>query len=264
LEVWAIANQKGGVGKTTTTVSLAGLLSKRGMRTLLIDLDPHGSLTAYFGWNPDALQDSVYGLFQRSTGSAQMPLATVLKKTALPEVNLLPASSTLATLDRQIAGKDGMGLVLAETLRDCATRFEHVLIDCPPVFGVLMLNALAACRLLIIPVQTEFLALKGLERMCHTLTMVARAQKREVDYVVLPTLYDQRTRACRESLQSLRKHYLGRLWNGLIPVDTRFRDASRAGVPLTVNAPGARGSKGYEAFLGFLLQRDGSTCALSA
>ena len=264
MDVWAIANQKGGVGKTTTTVSLAGLLSKRGKKTLLIDLDPHGSMTAYFGWNPDALQDSVYGLFQRSAGSAQVPLATVLKKTPLPEVYLLPASSPLATLDRQIAGKEGMGLVLVETLRHCGTHFQHVLIDCPPVFGVLMLNALAACRLLIIPVQTEFLALKGLERMCHTLAMVSRAQQRELDHVVLPTLYDQRTRASRESLQSLRKQYPGRVWDGLIPVDTRFRDASRAGVPLTVIAPGARGSQGYEAFLAFLLQRDGSVCALSA
>lgn len=254
MEIWAVANQKGGVGKTTTAVTLAGLLSPRRYRVLLVDLDPHGSLTSYFGLDPDQIEKSVFQLFQQG-GGMHVAMATLLHKTGVAGVYLLPASRALATLDRHISGRDGMGLVLLNALRQCQNQFHHAIVDCPPVFGVLMLNALAACRTLVIPVQTEYLALKGLERMLNTLEMVVRSSKRPVDYLVVPTLYDQRTRASRGSLEALRHRYPSRLWPGVIPVDTKFRDASLAGQPLPLMTPGARGAAAYEALLEFMLER---------
>ena len=108
MKAWAICNQKGGVGKTTTTVTLGGLLAAEGQRTLLIDLDPHGSLTSYFGLNPDALAMSVYTLFERAAGGVHVPLASMLTRTRFNGLYLLPASTALVSLDRQFGARDGM------------------------------------------------------------------------------------------------------------------------------------------------------------
>ncbi len=260
--VWSIANQKGGVGKTTTAVTLAGVLINRGYKPLLIDLDPHGSMTSYFKLDPDNQEDSVYQVFKKGGGAHGVPLASLLHKTEFNGLTLLPASTALATLDRQLAGRDGMGLVLARMLRQCEHQFTHVLIDCPPIMGVLMVNALAACENLIIPVQTEFLALKGLERMLRTLKMVLQARKSLLNYVIIPTLYDRRTRASKDTMKALQERHAQHLWKGLVPVDTRFREASRVGKPLSVMHPGARGSRAYQKFLDFLL--DGASLRTTA
>ena len=253
MKVWAVANQKGGVGKTTTAVSLAGLLAREGHETLLVDLDPHGSMTAYFGYDPDGIEDGVYRLFEGSAAVGRDTPVPVLRQTRFEHLILLPASTALATLDRQLGARDGMGLVLARYLRRLSARFEYVLIDCPPVLGVLMVNALAACGHLVIPVQTEFLALKGLERMMHTLDMILRARKIDIPYTIVPALFDRRTRASVDSLRQLRETYPKHLWQGVIPVDTQLREASRLGGPITHLFPKARGTLAYHGLLESLL-----------
>jgi chromosome partitioning protein len=252
MKVWAVANQKGGVGKTTTAVTLAGLLAQRGHEVLLVDLDPHGSMTAYFGYDPDSIEDGVYRLFEGGGADRDLPVP-VLRQTRFDHLALLPASTALATLDRQLGTREGMGLVLARYLRRMAARFDYVLIDCPPVLGVLMVNALAACGHLVIPVQTEFLALKGLERMMHTLDMVLRARKIDIPYSIVPALFDRRTRASVDSLRRLKETYPEHLWQGAIPVDTQFREASRMGGPITHLFPQARGTQAYRELLDSLL-----------
>ncbi|MBL3528624.1 MAG: ParA family protein [gamma proteobacterium endosymbiont of Lamellibrachia anaximandri] len=245
MKIWTIANQKGGVGKTTTTVGLGGLLSQWGFKTLLIDIDPHGSLTSYFRYDPDAIEESVYSLFKAVADKQNVDPATLLYKTGTDGLELMPAAMALATLDRQAGRLDGMGLVIKNALARLEDRFDYVLIDCPPVLGILMINALAACEQLIIPVQTEFLALKGLERMLHTLEMVLKARQNSLPYTIVPTMYDQRTRASVDSLKVLRETYQEHLWRGLIPVDTLLREASRAGIPPAMFDPGGRGVSAY-------------------
>ncbi len=249
MTIWAVANQKGGVGKTTTVVSLAGQLAKQGQPTLILDMDPHGSLTTYFGHDPDTLNNSIYTLFQKMEESPNAAIFNTLKKTSCENLYLLPASTAMATLDRQLGTQGGKGLVIKKTLAILGDRFPNILIDCPPMLGVLMINALAACDQLLIPVQTEFLALKGLERMLHTLGMINHARKQGLPYLIIPTMFDRRTNASIQSLQMLKDKHSDSVWDGVIPVDTHFRDASKAGIPLPIMNESSRGSIAYATLL---------------
>lgn len=237
MRIWAVANQKGGVGKTTSVVTLGGLLAERGKRVLVVDLDPHGSLTSWFGYDPDTLAHSVFDLFQHQGKVPEGLPAQLITETSQKGLSLLPASTALATLERRMIGVEGMGLIISRALAQLWDDFDYVILDNTPSLGVLMVNALAAAQHLIIPVQTEFLAIKGLERMLHTLQMIMRSQKNELSYTIVPTLYDRRTQASVKSLNQLRKTYQDSLWRFAIPVDTKFRDASQAGViPSAVDA----------------------------
>lgn len=254
MKVWSVATQKGGVGKTTTVVSLGGLLAQQGYKTLLLDMDPHGSLTSYFGLDPDTTEDSLYELFRIRDVRSDLALKSIVYPTPFENLFLLPASSAMATLDRQLGSVGGMGLVISKALKMLSDEYDFALIDCPPVLGVLMINALAACDYLVIPVQTEFLAMKGLERMLRTLKMIGQAKHPVPDYTILPTMFDRRTGASISTLKLLQEKYADDLSRFVIPVDTQFRDASRLGIPLTIKAPKDRGSVAYSQFLTHLLE----------
>ena len=255
MKIWAVSNQKGGVGKTTTVASLGGLLSVWGFRTLLIDLDPHGSLTSYFKLNPDEVELGVYNLFRD---------ASEKKKDVHPKYlycryrirRHIPVARQHRHrhADRQVATMGGMGLVISTALHKVADRYDYVLIDSPPMLGVLMINALAACDRLIIPVLAEFLALKGLDRMVHTLRMVFHSRKTPPKFIIVPTIYDKRTKASKDSLAGFARE-LSRKMSGVnvIPVDTRVRDASAAGTPLPLFDKNAKAVEAYTELLEQLL-----------
>lgn len=245
MRVIAIANQKGGVGKTTTTVSLGGLIASTGKRVLLLDIDPHGSLSTYFRQDPDTQVLSSYTLFQERKTLSRDAIVRLVVATEYPNLHLIPSTTALATLERQAIGQDGMGLVLSRALALIADDYDYVLIDTPPLLGVLMVNALAACQSLVIPVQTEFLALKGLERMVNTLNMMSRSRKKALDYTIVPVMFDRRTQASVTSLRTIRNTYPEHAWPGHVPIDTRFRDASKAGVPPHIFDPTSRGAEAY-------------------
>ncbi|MDB6062960.1 MAG: cobalamin biosynthesis protein CobQ [Verrucomicrobiaceae bacterium] len=262
MRIWSVANQKGGVGKTTTTVALAGLLAERGARVLLVDLDPHGSLTSYFGYNPETVEHSTFALFAEHMISAREQVQALLIPARDTGIQMLAASPALATVERR--SLSGTGVRISKALALLWDDFDYALIDTPPVLGALMVNALAACEKLLIPVQTEFLALKGLERMLRTLEMLARSQQKALPYLIIPTLFDRRTHASVSSLRTLRNDYPERIWAGMIPVDTRFRDASRVGLlPSRLDAQ-SRGVEAYRSLLKILLSVDNAPAAMKS
>lgn len=249
MQVWAVANQKGGVGKTTTSVSLGGLAAEAGKRVLLLDLDPHGSLSCYFKFNPDFQTSGVYSLFERRHQLDRSAVIKQVSATDYPNISLLPAATSLATLERQSIKNDGMGLTVSKALALLWDDFDIAILDCPPQLGVLMINALAAAQTLLIPVQTEFLALKGLERILHTLEMMSRSRQRDLPFLIVPTMYDRRTQASMGSLRAMRHSYADCVWQGKIPIDTKFRDASKAGVPPNLHCPQTHGVEAYRRLL---------------
>ncbi|MBT0584898.1 ParA family protein [Alteromonas oceanisediminis] len=249
MHIWTIANQKGGVGKTTTTVSLGGILAQQNKRVLLIDTDPHASLSYYFGIDSEELTKSTYDIFVSPMASRSELLLDCLCPTKLDTLFVLPATMNLATLDRKLGAQSGMGLVLTKALKAVENEFDYVLIDCPPVLGVLMVNALAACNKILVPVQTEFLALKGLDRMMHTLEIMSKSLNKQFDALIVPTMFDKRVNAALDAYKSLRSDYGDKTWKSTIPVDTRFREASQAQTPISLFAPRSRGAYAYTKLL---------------
>ncbi|WP_027708163.1 ParA family protein [Zooshikella ganghwensis] len=253
MRIWTISNQKGGVGKTTTVVALGGLLAQQNYRVLLLDLDPHASLTCYFKYDPDQLEHSLFDLFSHQGKVPDYLPGQLVVDTGFHNLMLLPATTSLAVLDRQITNQGGYGLVISRALIHLWDQFDYALLDTPPQLGVLMVNALAASQRLLLPVQTEFLALKGLERMLHTMRMVCQSQKKALPFLVIPTLFDRRTQASVQSLLALRKQHMDHIWQSYIPVDTRLRDASQAGIPPSVFDKNSRSVKAYGHLLKDLL-----------
>ena len=229
--VWTVANHKGGVGKTTTTVTLGGLLAQAGKQVILVDTDPQASLSYYFGVDSEQLSASLYDVFVSGKTLTKEDVLDCLCPTKLDSLFILPATMALATLDRKMGNQNGMGLILKKALNLVADEFEFAIIDCPPVLGVLMINALAACDRVIIPCQTEFLALKGLERIMHSMEIMQKSLGTLFSYTIVPTMYDRRVNAATEAYKTLKATYNESVWPGVIPVDTRFRDASQAQSP---------------------------------
>ncbi len=253
MKIWTVAAQKGGVGKTTTVVSIAGSLVQDGARVLVVDLDPHGSLTSYFRLDPDTVEPSIYSVFEAVSDERALAVDGVVRSTAVPGIAILPSSAALVSLERRFGQRQGMGLVLQRALAQCAETFDYCIIDCPPTLGVLVINALVCCELLIAPVQTEFLAAQSLDRLMNTLRLVQNSRGVDLPHLVVPTMFDRRTRASQDTLAGLRGRHDFRLWDDIIPVDTQFREASRIGQPLPLLQPHARGSRAYAKLVDELL-----------
>jgi len=252
LVVWTVANQKGGVGKTTTTIALGGLLAEQGHKVLLVDTDPPASLSYYFGIESEDLDLSVYNLFVQVSSKEQ--ILQSLCPTSYENIDILPAVMGLATLDRSLGAKGGMGLVLKKAMQKLEGEYDYILMDCPPVLGVLMVNALAASDRIVVPVQTEFLALKGLDRMIKTMEIMQGEQTNIFNFTIVPTMFDKRTKASLMSYRRLQELYPETVWSGVIPVDTNFRNASQIQRVPSDYAPSSRGVSAYRSLLTHLLK----------
>ena len=253
MNTWAIAIQKGGVGKTTTTLCLAHGLADAGYTVLLVDLDPHASLSHAFGIAAEPPARGTYDVFVEPVGT----LARCARPTPIEGVSLCPAQPALATLERRGASQPGLGLALGRALQAMRGSWDYALLDCPPTLGLLMVNALAAADRLIAPTQTDPLALHGLRDMLRTVSMVERSRRRPLPASILPTLHDKRTRSGMQCLQEMHARHGDQVCPDPIPMDTRLRDATAIAAAPSLQS---RGADAYREALQWLLSADALQC----
>ena len=239
----AIGNQKGGVAKTTTCLSLGACLAEMGQIVLLIDLDPQTNLTLSLGLKPEKLRYTVDDALLGNTS-----LVSVSRESEAFGLDIIPANRGLAALDKILYGRRNYEFFLKRGLDAMDESFyDVVLIDCPPSFGTLTLNALTAADLLIIPVQCEYYAVHSLRRTIELAKLVREKTNPRLVYRLLVTMYDQRNKICQILLDYMRQGLNKVLFETIIEVDTKLKESPVFGQPITLYAPGTRGAQQYRA-----------------
>lgn len=240
-KIVSVINQKGGVGKTTTTVNLAYNLAKKGKKVLLVDLDPQGNASSGLGIPIRDLKNSLYDCLVSST-----PVDEVVQKTAWNGLFLLPASTKLAALDTELpASQRDRVLRLKKALE--GVDFDVVLIDAPPSLGLLTVNALVASDSVILPVQAEYYALEGLGQLLETMQIVRQGLNKTLGVMgILVTMYDGRTSLGRQVKEQLETHFKKFLFMATVPRNVKLAEAPSHGKPIGVYAPSSAGAKAYD------------------
>jgi chromosome partitioning protein len=240
----AIINQKGGCGKTTTSINLAACLARLGHKTLLADMDPQGHCAVGLAVPEDQVERTIYDtLIQECDGKvAQLP--DVVWQIA-SDFDLAPSNIALAAFEQTFAGRDGREDRLAKSLDSVRASYSWCIIDCPPSVGLLTFNALKACDEVIVPVETGFFSLHGLTRMIETLAIMKDKCGKDIHVRVLPTQYDTRTKLAREVLAELRNKFRDHLMTSTVNFNTKLKEAASFGQPITEYDPGSRGYKDF-------------------
>jgi len=244
--VIAIVNQKGGCGKTTTTVNLAGSLALDGARVLVVDLDPQAHATLGLGVDPEQLEENLYEVLAEADGAER--LAEVIVPVA-EDLHLAPSSIVLTALEQKLAQERAEGRTerLARALESLGDDYDYVLIDCPPNVGLLTFNALRAASEVIVPLETSHFALHGVHKVLETITLLGERIGRAPTARVLPTLYDGRTRFARETLAEIRSQFGDLCFDTVIRSCVRLREAARRGLPIARAASRSNGAIDYAA-----------------
>jgi chromosome partitioning protein len=228
--VLALANQKGGVAKTTTTLNLGVALREHGFRVLCIDLDPQGNLTMSQGLNPDRIERSMFDVLVH-----RLPMSEVIETR---EIDIAVASIDLAGAELALSSQIGRERALEKALAPILDRYDYILIDTPPSLGLLTINAFVAASGVIVPVQTEYLSLRGLVQLENTLQMVREALNAQVEVVgILPTMYDRRLTHSREADEILRENFGDLVYNTRIRKTVRFAEAPVKGASVLAYEP---------------------------
>jgi chromosome partitioning protein len=250
--VLALAMQKGGVGKTTTTLSLGTSLAERGRRVLLIDLDPQANLTQGLSVDPDELEYSIYEvLLNPEKGTAFATLTTAVG------VDLIPSSLELAGAELELAGKVGRELLLRKALRETRQRYDYILIDPPPSLGIFSLNALAACDTVLVPMQLHAYALKAMPQLEQTIALVQEINPTLAIGGIVCTLADRRTNLSGQIEQQVREQYGALVFETVIPMNIKLAEAPTVGLPISRYAPQSAGALAYAALADELEKRYG-------
>jgi chromosome partitioning protein len=247
----AFANQKGGVGKTTTAVNSAVSLAQRGYRVLIVDSDPQGNATSSLGVDKLTVGHSIYDVLVDA-----LPLSDAIDATDRPGLDLVAATPMLAGAEIELVATGGRETRLREALAELLPRYDVVLIDCPPSLGLLTVNALTAARSVVVPIQCEFLALEGLGQLMTTVDRVKRGLNPSLDVAgVLMTMFDARTRLSAHVVDEVRRYFPHRMFGTVVPRSVRLAEAPSYGQAIVEYDPSSRGAEAYEAFVNELTTR---------
>lgn len=251
--IYAVANQKGGVGKTTSVISICGYLAGSGRRVLLVDLDPQANATSALGHDKYRMDPSTYNLLlEDNGGSAFRPLPTEFG------IDLIPSHPSLAGAEVELVNVIGREYRLQKALTPLAATYDYIFIDCPPSLGLLTLNGLTAARHgVLIPVQCEYLPLEGLTQLLQTVELVREYLNPALQVRgVMMTMYDSRTNLSRQVVEEVRRHFPNKVFKSIIPRNVRLSEAPSFGQPINIYAPASPGALAYKLLTAELVAGD--------
>jgi chromosome partitioning protein len=244
-EIYSIVNQKGGVGKTTSAVSMAAILGKRGHKTLLVDLDPQANATSGLGLYDHRFAYTVYDALIHSVDTSK-----AVYPTAIEHLSILASSKDLAGAEIELVSEFNRERFLTNCLASIKDQYEYILIDCPPSLGLLTINALTASDWVIIPVQAEYYALEGLARLTQTIDMVKKALNPTLKIRgIMITMFDKRVSLSRQVEDEARGFFKEQVFQTVIPRNVRLSEAPSFGEPITVYDKKSKGAKAYKSLV---------------
>ncbi|MCP4424994.1 MAG: ParA family protein [Chloroflexi bacterium] len=252
-KIYAIANQKGGVGKTTSVINLSGFLANSGRRTLLVDMDPQANATSGLGYDKYQIETSTYDLLLQ-----QAKLEDALLYNETFQLDVLPAHPELAGAEVELVNVIGREYRLRQLLEGMNGRYDYILIDCPPSLSLLTVNALTAARNgIIIPVQCEYLALEGLTQLNQTIELVRKYLNPDLTIRgLMMTMYDGRTNLSRQVVEEVRQYFPGKVFRTIVPRNVRLSEAPSYGQPINHYAPNSPGAIAYKLLTAEIVKGD--------
>ena len=244
-KIISIANQKGGVGKTTTSINLSTILAKKGKKVLMIDADPQGNASSGVGINREEIELSVYDILIND-----VKIEEVVKKTNIKNLDLCPSNINLAGAEVELVSVMSREHRLKEKLDEIKDNYDFIIIDCPPSLGLITLNAFTASDSVLIPVQCEYYALEGLGQLLNTISLVKKHLNKDIEVEgALLTMYDIRTNLSNQVVKEVKNYFNEKVYKNVIPRNVKLSEAPSYGMPITIYDPRSKGAKSYEKFV---------------